>query len=632
MFKGQEDIFLAILRSIMWGTSVDVSSDVNWRVVLNLAARQKCLHAFSMWTKANRIATPYDKQLQVNVFALLSRHARLNKLAVDVISLLAEHDIRATLIKGYSIAGLYPDPDMRDFGDVDIYVGEEQYHRAAEIVTAAYPNAHWHSDIRGGIHYILVLDENQDRVVELHRVTMEFHDAKADTLYQDFTRKYLISNNTCLDIKGHSVPVPPAAYNALYVFMHAWHHFESTGVGFRQLADWALCLHHAYEHSTREEWQALCDEIEAILTALHMKTVWQTFGHVLVDELHLPAEEFPLYTESYQKRAKRLLKQLLRDGHGGRPAKFVLKDVGLMRCFPWERPNKNRLLQKVNTVSKMLFDAWQMGKLFPDMAWHELVATMQHAIGKVNMMRKLKRNKKTIIFFTILVVVGLVWWLSGDEECQRCIKKNICTPQPKVEEEVVEIVEDILVAYRGRSIDYDNKFCDKQDKQMEAAQRIGLATPPKDRAEAAKMTTKLTFIQDNDNYDVDSLTHSIPYLVPKAAAELERIGEGFADILQRNGLPHYRFYVTSVLRTQADVTSLQSSGNVNATANSCHCYGTTFDLAYMRFDKVSNCREYMHQDNLKLVLGQVLLNEQRAGNIYVKYEKKQACFHITVRK
>jgi hypothetical protein len=40
----------------------------------------------------------------------------------------------------------------------------------------------------------------------------------------------------------------------------------------------------------------------------------------------------------------------------------------------------------------------------------------------------------------------------------------------------------------------------------------------------------------------------------------------------------------------------------------------------------------MHQDNLKLVLGQVLLNEQRAGNIYVKYEKKQACFHITVRK
>jgi hypothetical protein len=128
------------------------------------------------------------------------------------------------------------------------------------------------------------------------------------------------------------------------------------------------------------------------------------------------------------------------------------------------------------------------------------------------------------------------------------------------------------------------------------------------------------------------LTHSIPYLVPAAAAELERIGEGFADILQRNGLPHYRFYVTSVLRTQADVSFLQKSGNVNATSNSCHCYGTTFDLAYYRYDKVTRTNEYMHEDNLKLVLGQVLLNEQRAGRIYVKYEKKQACFHITVRE
>ena len=365
----------------MWGTSVDVSSDVNWRVVLNLAARQKCLHAFSMWTKANRIATPYDKQLQVNVFALLSRHARLNKLAVDVISLLAEHDIRATLIKGASIAGLYPDPDMRDFGDVDIYVGEENYHRAAEIVTAAYPQAHWHSDIRGGIHYILVLDENQDRVVELHRVTMEFHDSKADALYQAFTHKYM-SQPSSITLGDTQVPVPSAAYNALYVFMHAWHHFESTGVGFRQLADWALCLHAAYKEASPQEWRKWCAEIDAILTALHMKTAWQTFGHVLVEQLQLPAAEFPLYTEAYRSRAKRLLRQLLRDGHGGRPARLAWRDIGLMRCFPWERPTQNRGLQVLCTAARMLFEACQMAKLFPSLAWHEWVSTCKHVANK----------------------------------------------------------------------------------------------------------------------------------------------------------------------------------------------------------------------------------------------------------
>ena len=194
------------------------------------------------------------------------------------------------------------------------------------------------------------------------------------------------------------------------------------------------------------------------------------------------------------------------------------------------------------------------------------------------------------------------------------------------------IIEDTMVFYPGRTFSYKDKFRDLQSKQEQAARAIGLSTPPQNRQQAAKMRSQLSLIKTNENYIVDSLTHSIPYLVPAAAAELDRIGEGFADILQRNGLPHYRFYVTSVLRTKDDVKLLQKSGNVNATDRSCHCYGTTFDLAYYRFDKVTRTREYMHQDNLKLVLGQVLLNEQRAGRIYVKYEHKQACFHITVRE
>ena len=378
------EVFFSILRSVLWGSSVELPADTDWKGVLNMAARQKCLHAFSVWNKAHRISTPFDKHLQPTMFMVLQRQVRLNHLAVEVIELLAQHDIPATLIKGYSLSGLYPDPDMREFGDVDIYVGEENYHRAAEIVTAAYPDAHWHSDIRGGIHFILVLDEKQDRVVELHRVTMEFADAKADALYQAFTHKHLAQTTTTVDIYGQAIPVPSAAYNALYVFMHAWHHFESTGVGLRQLGDWALCLSQAHAQASSEEWQALVSEIGELLTALHMTKVWQTFGHLLVQELGLPHEAFPLYTTKYQRRAKRLLRQMLRDGHGGRPATFKLKEIALMRCFPWERPAKNRVLQIGYTFSRLLFEAWQMGKLFPDWAWHDWKATFLKTFNRKN--------------------------------------------------------------------------------------------------------------------------------------------------------------------------------------------------------------------------------------------------------
>ena len=199
-------------------------------------------------------------------------------------------------------------------------------------------------------------------------------------------------------------------------------------------------------------------------------------------------------------------------------------------------------------------------------------------------------------------------------------------------EKAPEIIEDHLVAYPGRTFSYKHKFNDLQSKQIQAAQAIGLPRPPRDREDAAAMRKHLTLIATNDNYVVEELTHSVPYLVPAAKRELDAIGAEWADILQRNGLPHYRFYVTSVLRTQEGIKRLQKSGNVNSVSKSCHCYGTTFDLAYMRYDKVTRTRDYMTEDNLKLVLGQVLLNHQRAGKIYVKYEWKQSCFHVTVRE
>ena len=208
----------------------------------------------------------------------------------------------------------------------------------------------------------------------------------------------------------------------------------------------------------------------------------------------------------------------------------------------------------------------------------------------------------------------------------------LCSCGSSTSQAGTEIVEDSLVWYPGRTFDYRIKFNDLQVKQHAVASRIGLPRPPKDRDDAARMRKSLVELKTNENYIVDSLTHSVPFLIPSAKRELDAIGAEWADILNRNGLPHYRFYVTSVLRTQEDVKYLQRSGNINSTTQSCHCYGTTFDLAYMRYDKVTRTHMYMHEDNLKLVLGQVLLNHQRAGKIYVKYEWKQSCFHITVRQ
>lgn len=188
------------------------------------------------------------------------------------------------------------------------------------------------------------------------------------------------------------------------------------------------------------------------------------------------------------------------------------------------------------------------------------------------------------------------------------------------------------VSYPGRTIDYKRQFNDINDKHISAATKYGLRKPLKDAKEAESMRSTLTKIRSNKNYKVDDLSHSLPYLTKGAARTLDVIAADFSDILERNGLPHYRCIVTSVLRTEESVQQLRKSGNINASNKSAHCYGTTFDISYKRFDKADPSPDYMNDENLKLVLGQALLNAQRKGLVYVKYEYKQACFHVTARQ
>lgn len=182
-------------------------------------------------------------------------------------------------------------------------------------------------------------------------------------------------------------------------------------------------------------------------------------------------------------------------------------------------------------------------------------------------------------------------------------------------------------------VSYKRSFGDLNDKQLSVAQAIGIR-PLASRAEAEKMKEKLRHITTNELYAVDSLTHSIPYLIPGAANLLDSIGRNFLDSLTAKGLNPNKVIVTSVLRTQDDVKRLRRS-NGNASMNSAHAYGTTFDVSWKRFQKVEDedgrPLQDVSADTLKLVLSEVLRDLRQADKCYIKYELKQGCFHITTR-
>ncbi len=274
---------------------------------------------------------------------------------------------------------------------------------------------------------------------------------------------------------------------------------------------------------------------------------------------------------------------------------------------------------------------------------------------------KINKNSYLQGFVVVVLVLALVRWIFpgvavpsqgiGDEKVENKNKveesKEADAPEKKVAEVELDDTSDMVrpdklsvffdkdgreVKHRIFSVPhFGNTFPDQQDVQLASAMRHGVQ-PVQNRVEAEHSKGRLVYVGSNPFFYVDKLNSSIPYLVPRASVLLQDIGRAYFDSLQVKGIPLHKIIVTSILRTKDDVNRLRLR-NGNATENSCHLYGTTFDVCYNRYKQVETSRQprrLVRNDSLKWVLSEVLRDFRQNKRCHVKYEVKQGCFHITV--
>lgn len=180
---------------------------------------------------------------------------------------------------------------------------------------------------------------------------------------------------------------------------------------------------------------------------------------------------------------------------------------------------------------------------------------------------------------------------------------------------------------------FANCFPDLQDVQIASALKHGVS-PVQNRAEAELRKKELVYVGSSPYYKIDpGMNSSIPYLVPQAAMLLETIARNFLDSLHVKGIPLHKILVSSILRTEDDVRKLMRT-NPNASPESCHRHGTTFDITYNRYHTIAppnEDRREVRNDTLKWILAEVLRDVRKEGMCHIKYEVKQGCFHITVK-
>jgi hypothetical protein len=189
------------------------------------------------------------------------------------------------------------------------------------------------------------------------------------------------------------------------------------------------------------------------------------------------------------------------------------------------------------------------------------------------------------------------------------------------------------VAYGRVKVD---RYKDFNDKHLAWAKKLGIKPFKSEKAyrqEKDELISdgRLKKISNGNNYVVNKLGHSHPYLVPKAAKLLDDIGKRFSKKLQEKGKSNYYFRVSSLLRTGESQKSLSQS-NGNAASNSSHLYGTTFDIAYKNviIKPLPWIKKEVADASVIKLLSEAIGELRGEGRCLVVTEYKEKCFHITV--
>ncbi len=166
--------------------------------------------------------TPSGELLR-QAYRLLALQANIHQTKVQkIFRLMRAEDVEPVLLKGWAIARLYPQPALRPYGDIDLYVRPPDYGVAKRVIESEAARGCW---------------------VDLHSRISELAETSAEDL---FTRSQLVS---CGD---EQVRVPGAedhfALLAIHLLKHgAWRPTWLCDIGLllESIAsdfDWDLCL------------------------------------------------------------------------------------------------------------------------------------------------------------------------------------------------------------------------------------------------------------------------------------------------------------------------------------------------------------------------------------------------------
>jgi hypothetical protein len=240
---------------------------------------------------------------------------------------LEDEKIVPILMKGITLADLYPNPDHRPVGDVDLFVPLDTqrtyvkcFEKAGAVFSTAYDLKHLS---------VQCLGMNW----ELHFRSTRFYNSTTDKRYRvleaEETSKDALFHET---FDNHKVAVFPPILTMVYLTAHLQHHLLMDQATLRQIVDWTLALKHDRTALAIKE-TALVNQLKR----LGLYRLYRSLGAIAVTHLGLNADSYAglsRLTKIEKLRGEYMLRIVLQ-GHvpGGKPVEPLQDGDNFMKRF-----------------------------------------------------------------------------------------------------------------------------------------------------------------------------------------------------------------------------------------------------------------------------------------------------------
>jgi len=343
-----ERMLFELLQGELWGKPLSFTelSHADYVAVMELATQQTADGLVGDCLMQRGVTL--QKEDAVNLYARVEHikhtNAHLNSHLKGFAAFLERHTVKYVIVKGQVIGALYPNPDVRTSGDIDIYCPGDDFAKAMRLIEQRLGRSL--GGMSGGGKHV---EFTTGKVAyELHHQLTQLATRRHQDYWDKMIAEAVEAKTATVDVNGQGVQTLTATYNVLYVFVHLFFHMTASGVGLRQLCDWAVMLHSVSSSGAWTEANPRdgidTAKLQEILTALGYHKAFMAMGAFVVECLGLPEKDFPFQLGEKDRRWVSVIRNnILKRGNFGRSTRTA-SHAGIWHSLETARQNAAQTL------------------------------------------------------------------------------------------------------------------------------------------------------------------------------------------------------------------------------------------------------------------------------------------------